>query len=613
MKINIDIKEYGFESKILFQNINCEFKSGNLYIINGENGVGKSTLLSLLSFQVFDNNVNLKINDEDIPQKKYDYCFGQYVSYMTQDSLVFNDMTCIENLLFPFDNKDNEKAKKILEKLNLGSVINSKASELSEGEKQRLCFGRILYQPKEIILLDECFSFLDDENANIIVKCIEELSENKIVILVSHLEKAFNRKINCFIKDKCIQIENCKSIEKANSEYKLDNKSKVNNFMVKKNMKFFFSFLLLFLISSIGFIFGSFNNTITSYNNLLTLSMKVFESNTEILVVSKEDYESNKYSFDKDGAVKIRDAHISYLDSNSSNYSLSGLFLIDDFDLYKDELKLVSGRYPENNNECIVSSLVYKIINESNDKNYTLQYYGFDFSSIVGVYQEKDTKELDKYLKNKDEYNKGLLLRLMYGYKIETIFSLYNDNNENYIFNYGIKNNEQNRKRFDLNEAIYLCQVDSKVMLYDKNGVYIFKNFGFAEVLYGRLCLIFNVILLIVTIISFLISNYRYFLLIRTMGKSRKSLIKNVALMSGFYLSASLVLSFIISIIGLIIINCIYSSILGISLFFFNIPWLLFVIYFIVFAIIYGLFYVVLSKKILPINMKKQINDLKSK
>ena len=43
MKINIDIKEYGFESKILFQNINCEFKSGNLYVINGENGTGKST------------------------------------------------------------------------------------------------------------------------------------------------------------------------------------------------------------------------------------------------------------------------------------------------------------------------------------------------------------------------------------------------------------------------------------------------------------------------------------------------------------------------------------------------------------------------------------------
>lgn len=207
MRIKIDIKEYGFQNNILFKNTTCEFKSRNLYVLNGENGVGKSTFLSLLSFQVFDKNVDLIVDDELISKNKYDSYFEKYVSYMTQNSLIFDDLTCIENLLFAFDKKDEEKAKEILKELNLEKVINSKASDLSKGEKQRLCFGRILYQPKEIILLDECFSSLDDDNSKVIVDCIEKLAQNRIVILVSHLEKDFSKKVNCFISDKNINIE----------------------------------------------------------------------------------------------------------------------------------------------------------------------------------------------------------------------------------------------------------------------------------------------------------------------------------------------------------------------------------------------------------------------
>ncbi len=504
MRIKIDIKEYGFQNNILFKNTTCEFKSGNLYVLNGENGVGKSTFLSLLSFQVFDKNVDLIVDDELISKNKYDSYFEKYVSYMTQNSLIFDDLTCIENLLFAFDKKDEKKAKEILKELNLEKVINSKASDLSEGEKQRLCFGRILYQPKEIILLDECFSSLDDENSKVIIDCIEKLAQNRIVILVSHLEKDFSKKVNCFISDKNISIEKLNEKCEIASKKNIDKSLKAKNIIVKRNFKFILTFVLLFFLSTVGMVFGSLYNTLTNNDNILSLSMKVIEKDSEVLVVSKENYENNKYNFDKTGSIKIKDTRTFSLNSTDSNYSLSGLFLLDDFNTHKNEIKLVSGKYPTSSDECIVSSLIYEKINKLKDKDTPLEFYNLKFSSIVGVYQENDKKILDKYLINNDQYHEQLPVRLMYGFKIESIFSLYTENDENQDFNYAIKNNEQNREKLDLNIVKYICQVDNQVMLFDNNGNYVLKSLEFVQKLnYGIFILVICDILLIVILISF--------------------------------------------------------------------------------------------------------------
>lgn len=90
-------------------------------------------------------------------------------------------------------------------------------------------------------------------------------------------------------------------------------------------------------------------------------------------------------------------------------------------------------------------------------------------------------------------------------------------------------------------------------------------------------------------------------------------MIKTVMTMFGLSSIVSLLSSFIVSIISLVIMNNVYSNAVGISLQFFSIPYLLFVIYVAAFAVIISIFYLLLVKKILPINMKKQINNLKSK
>ena len=93
--------------------------------------------------------------------------------------------------------KFSQKAKEELNR-NLGED----ASKISGGEMQRIALARALYSEKEILILDEFTSSLDNENENKIFETISELNKTKTIIIVSH-----NLEISKFVK-KVYKIEN---------------------------------------------------------------------------------------------------------------------------------------------------------------------------------------------------------------------------------------------------------------------------------------------------------------------------------------------------------------------------------------------------------------------
>ncbi|MDD3383026.1 MAG: ATP-binding cassette domain-containing protein, partial [Bacilli bacterium] len=79
------------------------------------------------------------------------------------------------------------KAKEILIKLGLEDKIYKKASDLSSGQKQRVCIARALINDPEIILADEPTGNLDTQNGEEVMKILKGISESgKTVILVTH-------------------------------------------------------------------------------------------------------------------------------------------------------------------------------------------------------------------------------------------------------------------------------------------------------------------------------------------------------------------------------------------------------------------------------------------
>ena len=184
-----------------------EVLSGQHFLILGNSGVGKSTLLHLLSglIQVKSGSVSILGSElENFSQSKLDAFRGKHIGVVFQHPKFVNALSALENVLiaqlFGKVTQDRIRCESLLSELGLGSKINSQPSSLSGGEKQRLAIARALACGPEILLCDEPTSGLDDDNADNVYKLLvkEAASNNAILGVVSHdsrLKDKFEKRI----------------------------------------------------------------------------------------------------------------------------------------------------------------------------------------------------------------------------------------------------------------------------------------------------------------------------------------------------------------------------------------------------------------------------------
>ena len=158
---------FGFdnkEKKPLVKNLNFSVKKGETIFITGKSGLGKSTLLNLISGfcdkkliwtgEIFLNNRD--ISHVNIQKKR--------IGYMLQDYFLFPHFDVKNNLIFalPRETK-NKKAYvlNLLDKIHMSKFSNSFPSELSGGQKARIACLRSVISKPNALLLDEPFSSLD--------------------------------------------------------------------------------------------------------------------------------------------------------------------------------------------------------------------------------------------------------------------------------------------------------------------------------------------------------------------------------------------------------------------------------------------------------------------
>lgn len=180
---------YNNKKKVL-NNLNIEFKKGEITIIIGKNGSGKTTICNLLgNFLKYQGNIYL----DDLNFKKIkNIDFRKKVGIVFQNpnnQIIFNRV--IDDLNFTLDNlniKNKDKITSSLERLNMLSYLNSNPYELSLGEKQRINFATLLAINPDCFILDETTSMIDNNGKNIIYNLIKELKkENKAIIMTTNI------------------------------------------------------------------------------------------------------------------------------------------------------------------------------------------------------------------------------------------------------------------------------------------------------------------------------------------------------------------------------------------------------------------------------------------
>lgn len=213
LKINSLSKK--FDQNIVLKNIDLEVKKGEVLVLIGPSGTGKSTLLRCINILEKADSGSLTIGDLNVDlanlHKKDILKIRRKTAMVFQNYNLFNNKTVIENITEPLivvKKIDKESANKIaLEKLKLVGIEEKKdeyPSRLSGGQKQRVAIARALAVDPEVILMDEPTSALDPELVGEVLDVIRSLAKaHMTMIIVSH-EMKFAREI----ADRIIFMEN---------------------------------------------------------------------------------------------------------------------------------------------------------------------------------------------------------------------------------------------------------------------------------------------------------------------------------------------------------------------------------------------------------------------
>lgn len=172
-----------YRTKIALDNISFSVKKGEILGIIGPSGVGKTTLLKILTGQLLPDSGQFDILGEKISQKTY-----ENLGIMMSDGL-YETLSIKYNLqLFAeIFNINSKRVDQLLKITDLYELRNKKVAKLSSGEKQRLLLCRTLLHQPQLLLLDEPTSRLDPKNTVAIHELLSKLKrEGKTIILTTH-------------------------------------------------------------------------------------------------------------------------------------------------------------------------------------------------------------------------------------------------------------------------------------------------------------------------------------------------------------------------------------------------------------------------------------------
>jgi len=232
-----------FSSLKIIDEVSATFEKGKTNLIIGQSGSGKTVLMKcLLGLHDVDNGEILydgkKFIKDDISKVSN---LRKQMGMVFQGSALFDSMSVIDNIIFPlrmFSNKSDsemlERAREVIERVDLKDVDNKFPSEISGGMKKRVAIARAIVLNPQYLFCDEPNSGLDPKTAIIIDKLIQEITvEYNITTIINTHDMNSVMEIG----DKIIFLVEGKKIWEGNNKEILNTEDKlVNDFVYSSEL-----------------------------------------------------------------------------------------------------------------------------------------------------------------------------------------------------------------------------------------------------------------------------------------------------------------------------------------------------------------------------------------
>lgn len=193
----------------LIKGVDTSLDLGEICLLIGNNGVGKTTLIKSILNQIPTLNGEIVLQNQPLKRLSQKKIAEQIAVVFSKSQVPANftltDLVALGKYIhypyyFNLNNSDLQDVKKIIESLNLTQYKDFPLQKLSDGNLQKAFIGRALAQNSPMIILDEPTTHLDEKNKIIILKLLRNLAKNhnKLILFSSHdwrLAKEFSDNI----------------------------------------------------------------------------------------------------------------------------------------------------------------------------------------------------------------------------------------------------------------------------------------------------------------------------------------------------------------------------------------------------------------------------------
>lgn len=192
--IRLEGVDAGYPGAVILHDVSFEVKRGEVFILLGGSGCGKSTIMKhMIGLNPVLSGKLTVAGLEWTPKTRATLC--RKIGVMYQSGALFGSMSCLENVLLPMEEftkltrrERREKAMSLLEDVELADAADKMPNEISGGMRKRVAIARAMALDPEVVFLDEPSAGLDPITSSALDDLILKLREEKgmTFVVVTH-------------------------------------------------------------------------------------------------------------------------------------------------------------------------------------------------------------------------------------------------------------------------------------------------------------------------------------------------------------------------------------------------------------------------------------------